>query len=278
MWQIDPYSLGILLVVLALVFWGVTRLLAGLVPRMRPAIAVEPMPAPESVMQHQEAVLVIQTGGRLVSMNEHARRVFRLLESETPDLERLARRVRPSEVFLQLCATEGQARFLIEGQLLEARSYWLANDSRPLMMLALRQTEPISEGEQGLDTVFSSQRLINFTELAQTISSSLQLQPTLMAIVETIEKLVPADFMRIAIWDAEAERLLPYRLITLQGGGRQIEPLEETYRVGERLAGLLVKHREPILIGNVSTLPEATADPAVVALRSYLGVPLLVGE
>lgn len=278
MWQIDPYSLGILFVALALVFWGIVRLLAGLVPRMRPAIAVKPMPVPESVMRHQEAVLVIQAGGRLVSMNEHARQVFRLLESETPDLERLARRVRPSEVFLQLCAAEGQARFLIEGQLLEARSYWAVNDSRPLMILALRKTEPIGDGGLVSDTVFSPQGLFNFTELAQAISSSLQLQPTLTAIVETIEKLVPSDFMQIAIWDAEAGRLLPYRLMTLQGGERYVEPLKETYQVGERLAGLLAKNRKPLLIGNVSTFPEAAADPAVVALRSYLGVPLLVGE
>lgn len=278
MWQIDPYSLGILLVALALLFWGVTRLLAGLVPRMRPAIMAEPLPTPETVSKHQEAVLLIQSGGRLLSMNEQARQVFHFQESETPDLERLARRVRPGDVFLQLCATEGQARLLIEGQLLEARSYWLVNDSRPLMMLALRQTSSEREGGLTFDHSFSPQSLINFTELAQTISSSLQLQPTLLAIVETVERFVPADFMQISIWDAETERLFPYRLITLREGERRVEPLEESYRVGERLAGLLAKNRTPLLIGNISSCPEARDDPSVVTLRSYLGVPLLVGE
>ena len=67
--------------------------------------------------QTQEAVLLVQRGGgRVLYTNQPARDWFGY-QTETPNLERLARRTLPADVFLSLCALEGQARLTIDGRL-----------------------------------------------------------------------------------------------------------------------------------------------------------------
>jgi hypothetical protein len=50
-----------------------------------------------------EAVLIVQSGGRIEYINELAREWFGFRADELPDLERLFRRVRPLEEFIELC-------------------------------------------------------------------------------------------------------------------------------------------------------------------------------
>src|SRR5690242_13892797 len=51
-----------------------------------------------------EAILIVQFGGRVEYVNELAREWFGLREGEVADLERLIRRARPAEDLLNLCA------------------------------------------------------------------------------------------------------------------------------------------------------------------------------
>src|SRR5262245_52367402 len=73
-----------------------------------------------------EAILIVQSGGRVEYMNELAREWFGFRQDELPDLERLFRRVRPLEEFIELCSRQGQRRISISGQLVEATSYQVA--------------------------------------------------------------------------------------------------------------------------------------------------------
>ena len=114
-------GLGFLLfgLVFILLVWALLRF----APRIRP-IVQEPIQIPFAQIQtHTDAAMVVEMGGRVRFINKIASEWFELAEGETPNIERLSRRVRPGEGFLEICATEGQARFSVNGRLVDAVSY-----------------------------------------------------------------------------------------------------------------------------------------------------------
>src|SRR6266508_2258052 len=64
-----------------------------------------------------EAILIVQAGGRVEYLNNLAREWFGLHPDEPTDLERLVRRARPAEELLNLFALQGQKRLSISGRL-----------------------------------------------------------------------------------------------------------------------------------------------------------------
>jgi hypothetical protein len=70
-----------------------------------------------------EAIVTIQPGGRVDYLNDLARDWFGLRADELPELEKLIRKARPAEDFLNLCAAHGQKRLSVGGRLVEATSY-----------------------------------------------------------------------------------------------------------------------------------------------------------
>ncbi len=104
--------------------------------------------SPESLATHippdnlntNEAILIIQAGGRVDYVNSLARQWFGLSPDEPVDLELLVRRSRPAEELLNLFATQGQKRLSISGRLVEATSYQLPGPY-PVMFVILRNAE-----------------------------------------------------------------------------------------------------------------------------------------
>jgi len=84
-----------------------------------------------------EAILIVQFGGRVEYINELAREWFGLREGEIADLERLIRRARPAEDILALCTRQGQKRLSVGGRLVDATSYQVPGPY-PLMLITMR--------------------------------------------------------------------------------------------------------------------------------------------
>ena len=234
--------------------------------------------AGELLPDHGDAVLLIENSGRIHSMNARARQVFSMQEGETPTLERLIRRTRPTEALLKLCAAEGQARFVLDGRLIEGTSYRINLEEHAPVLVSLRYPELTSMG--GKDGALSSQSLQTFTQLTQEMAASLELDPTIRAILNNIEKLVPAEWMEVTIWDPESETFSPYRLTGLPGLDRKMEHVSTRYKVDDSFAGRLYQSRAPLLISDLVTNRElqSIAERQSMPVRSYLGFPLLVGN
>ena len=101
-------NLGMGLVIAGLVFvilvWGLVTLL----PRGQAAGQNKaPVSLPDS-NQSTDAIVVIQPGGRVDYVNARAREWFGLRDNDQASLERLLRRVRPPDDFLDVCASPGQ--------------------------------------------------------------------------------------------------------------------------------------------------------------------------
>src|SRR5689334_22612223 len=175
---------AILLALLAiLVVVAVSRFV---VARMHPPMQEPVQRSFTQVQSHDDAVLVIELGGRIRVINDNAREWFDLREGELPNIEALGRRIRPSESFLELCATEGQARFSINGKLVDAISYRIPG-SIPTILMAMRQTEMLNLAKAGQDSL-SAGSLKTVSEFGQSIASSLSLENTIESILINVER------------------------------------------------------------------------------------------
>jgi hypothetical protein len=314
MFELDQIVLGIILIVFAVGLILLPPLILNMIPRLRPLTKIPTPPPPNlPIPAHNEAVLLVHRGGRITYMNQQARQFFNLWEEE-PNLESLARRARPSETFLMLCAAEGQVRFSLNGRFVEGTSYFTAtstdnngSDPQGAILVSLRRPQlimesaPITNSEALLATSsppapgvevatgesvpqrrpaeITSQAFVVFSELAQTIASSLDLDIALKAILESVERLIPSDFYEVTIWDAEAETLLPYRLIGLATADRRLERGSERYRTDQGYTGYLATKRLPLLIKDINIFRDArpALDRQRYPFQSYLGIPMLVG-
>jgi PAS domain S-box-containing protein len=277
MYQPDLVSVGILLTALGLIIWLAVRLLAKSLPQIQPVEAVSTTPEKENTQN--EAVLVVGPGGHLISINQNARALFKLQPSETPDLERIVRRMRPADTFLHLCSYEGQAELSLDGRLVELTSYQL-NLPELAFMLSLRfpdlAVKLTSEDESGL----SARTLKIFAELTKAMASNLDLEATVEAILHNTEKLIQADFVELNILDVENQVFRPYRLLGAPGSERQLQAGADFYKNNEGVTGYLARERRSIFIADIDKFEEVRPvfDRRKMPLRSLIGAPLIAGS
>ena len=227
----------------------------------------------EKVSEHEDAVLLIRPGGRIDYINTEAQKLFGLAQNEIPNLERLARRVRPSNVFWQLCASEGRTRFSIGGKLVEGVSYQVQN-ADPVILLSLHQSD-LSTGLAGVRDV-SGSVLDIIADFGQEIAENLNLDPTLIAVLENVEKLIPSDILEIKIWEQASQVFISYRLGLVDGTSRLERSLDT--RFGNYSAHL-AEQEEILFVPDTQSYKEFRflEETDQYSVRSYMGVPLLTG-
>jgi len=172
----QPLAIGTGFLLFGLAFILLAWSLLRIVPRVRPALREMTPQSFVKVKSHQDAILVVQAGGRVSFLNEIAREWFDLSEGEYPGIERMSRRVRPGEVFFEICAAEGQARFSINGSLVDATSYNIPG-ANPSILVTIRAAGGAMSPSEG-DT-FSSATLQTIAEFGREVASNLNLEATL---------------------------------------------------------------------------------------------------
>ncbi|MGC8855309.1 MAG: GAF domain-containing protein, partial [Anaerolineae bacterium] len=265
-------GLGIGLIIAGLVFvllvWGFLRLLA---------VAQSEMPAggmsialPE-VSQKTEAILVVQPGGRVEYLSPVARQWFGLNEDEPADLERLARRARPTDEFLNLCLTPGQKRLAINGRLMEATSYQVPGVF-PAVLLSLRKLElaPLT-AEQGEQVIPALVKVI--TDFGQAITANLDFESTVQAVLENLARVFSADVIELKIWEAKGETPIMYGLQEGSDAALKLIRLTSSHFAG--YTGQVLDSQQPVLLPVLGEQLQPNGRERR-QIRSYLGCPLQV--
>lgn len=264
---------GLVLVVVGLVLialvWVLTRWILRVRPTLQAAIEFPSNDAPG----HEDAVLVIHSGGRIDYVNAAARGLFGLDESETPNLERIARRVRPTDKFWEICAGEGQARFSIEGKVVEGISY-LVPGKEPILLLSLRQIELSSGIADAQDISGSVLRIIS--DFGQAIGENLNLSATLSAVIENVERLVPSDILEVKVWEQSRQSFISYRIGILEGKSH-LERSDKT-RFGNYSA-YIAEQKDALLVSDTQAFEKLRFQEETdqYSIRSYIGTPLQAG-
>ncbi len=261
----------LLALVLGLLVWAFSRFV---VARIRPPLQEPVQRSFTQVQSHDDAVLIIELGGRIRVINDNAREWFDLREGELPNIEALGRRIRPSESFLELCATEGQARFSINGKLVDAISYRVPGSVSTILM-AMRQAEMLNLAKSGQDTL-SAGSLKTVSEFGQTIASSLSLENTIESILINVERLVPSDFLEVKILEEASGQFISYRMAGAVGLARTLQSGAQS-QFGE-YSNHLVSQRAELFISDTRNNPAVKFDLSGVSIPpmgSYIGAPLI---
>ena len=222
---------------------------------------------PTDTQQTSDAVVIVQPGGRIGYVNALARQWFALDEDDSADLERLARRVRPLDDFLQVCARPGQKRLTVNGRLLEATSYEVPGGI-PLILVTLRQLD-LTPALGGGETSGAILKVV--TDFSQSIAASLDLESTIQSVLENVNRLAPAEVMELKVLNQADQSLTTYWVhVTAQGASSATRVNQSQFGA---LTSRLVNQRQSLLLGREQILQ---AD-ASLRLQSYLGVPLMAG-
>jgi len=267
-------NLGIALLITGLVFvilvWGLLRLLS------RPSIDVEAVlpSAPSEGDKATDGVMVIQPGGRVEYLNARARDWFGLREGDSADLDGLVRRVRPSDDFLEICASPGQKRLNVNGRPVEITSYQVPG-AHPQMLLSLRGLELTPAFAAGSPELSSSiPRIIS--DFNSSITSSLDLESVVRAILDSTLRVISADLLELKAWDQETRTLVTYRFIETSG------TMPKLIRSDQSQFGALtrrtVESRMPRLLPDSAAVLAETTGGELPGVLSYMGIPLIAGN
>ena len=129
-WAFGLVAIGL---ALAALVWGLLKLL----PLTSFAGAASAPAASTDPKLSEEAVVVIEPGGRVEFLNTRAHEWFSVSDNSTPDLELILREVKPAEDFLSLCAVPGRKLLNLNGTPVEVTSNQIPG-SHPQMLVALR--------------------------------------------------------------------------------------------------------------------------------------------
>ncbi len=267
-------GLGIGLIVAGLVFGTLVWALLRLFPNQVSSSQIEniSLVLPD-FNQSSEAVLVIQTGGRVEFINPRARDWFGLHDDDVADIERLARRVRPPEEFLDVCALPSQKRVNVNGRLAELTSYQVPGPD-PKMLVSLRGVE-LTPALATDNTDASSSILRVVSDFGQAIASSLDLETVLRSILENLNRLIPADLLEIKVWDQDAQAFISYQFQSENPFKQKLVRLSQS-QFG-KFSEKVIKDREPLFIADVRSFTAQEAQGSYSTIQSYLGVPLIAG-
>jgi GAF domain-containing protein len=122
-----------------------------------------------------------------------------------------------------------------------------------------------------------TEELSALNELSRRISASLDLETTLEAIVNAAADLIPSALSEISLWDEHSEMLT---LRALKAEPRRACPLGTSYPPGHGYTGWLVRHKEPLLVPDVSAREDIRPHllSGELPYDAYAGVPLLLGD
>ncbi len=277
--QVQPLGLGMALIVIGLVGVLLVWALLRLVPLLQPANrGIERRIQPLDVQRHQNAVFFVSGGGRIEYLNQAALAWFDLQPEEIPDLERLARRVRPSDDFLEICAAEGQARFSINGKLVEGFSYATPAPLAGVLVTLRRVETNLAVAAQGESVSSALLKLV--ADFGQSIAGGQNLPETIAAILHNVARLVPSDVLEVKYLSPQTGQLSAYRLSAGAGDTATLEKVETSQFGG--FQDYLASEKKPLWIDDTQSPLAPTYFPAdrsrLAPMRSYLGVPLLVGD
>jgi len=231
---------------------------------------------PVNLTDNNNGVIVSEGRGHLVFINEKARAWFGM-NGNDPNLETLAELVQPPESFIELFGREGRASFRLGKRRIEATSHHIPREVTPQLVVVMRELvgPGMTKGERDPAVIMNV-----VSEITQAISSSLRLDETLNAILNSIADVIPYDTGEITLWEEDLQILRP-----LGRGGALAHPYYErfeatdgVYHLDDSFSGWLARYRQPLLVADVSARPDVHPKIADYPFLSFIGIPLSIGE
>ena len=275
----SPYSIGIIFIVFGVLFYFLVFIITR-----RSTLPVKPNQFKnqayfeEFLPTQTHGVVVIRPGGKIKFVNQKIRDYLKISLLEKPDLEFLLRKIHPANEFLNLCSAEARGKFEIENEPFEVFSFKLFLEDETFIVV-LFQKQDSKEGNTA-EARLNQDTLKLFSGLISSLGTIDELDLLLKSLLLTLEKLISTDWVELTIWNPELSCLVPYMLNYLAENERVLESSEDCYIKGEGYSGYIALERKRLekLEGFQSAAFEEIFDEKKEAYKSYLGLPLLVGN
>ncbi len=250
----------------------------------RPARAASHLVAPLAAAGTGEApgeaaLLVAEAGGRLTFANHRARELFGL-NGDHPNLMQLLRQADPAERFLELFAAPGEANVRVGPRAVEATSLRVPQGPAEPDQFVVVLREAASQARLAEGGAPSAEALRAMADIHRALSASLELDPTLDAVVDQVGRALPHNLVELNLWDEAAQVLRPARHAGDLDYPRELAQAGGVYALNEGYSGWLARERRPLRVGQVeryAAVRPKLAGPSF-AFESFLGVPLVAGE
>jgi GAF domain-containing protein len=278
----DPVYFGLFLVALALLITGIVILVARFRGQITASDFVEF--SPNTVLdlnEHDYAVMLIKHGGRLLFANRKTNEIFKLTKTEL-SLERLSQHTQPDGVFLGLCAAEGQARFTVNGRLIEGTSFALPSgvigeDDRSILVTL--RVPNISMDNAGQE-LFSINDLGIITAINQEMVASLELDEVIEAIFKSVKYLISLDYAQLMVLSASTEKPPNYFSLDIGLGAGRVDKSNLDECIDPRYSAYIRQSCAPLLIPDIESFRDIRPPPKKnrVPFNSYIGLPLILAD
>lgn len=226
------------------------------------------------------AVVVAREYGQIVYVNDQARDWLQL-RAGIPDLEYIARNIRPADSFRGLFAGDHQATFQVGKRWVEATAHTIPAENELQIVVTMREikTAQSAAASSAFDVSISMQII---DELGETINASQGVEQTLQTILAVISKNFPIDAGEICLLDDDGSQLsqagwwgdAAYMIaLASQSNGENI------YKIDEGITGQIARTFEPVLVSDVHAVDAVR--PKIIEgnpYNSFVGVPLIIGE
>lgn len=265
---------GLLLLLTGMAIWVFTRQFSPNPSRQKPPVT--PIPdTTEDIGNQTPAVMILQAGGKLVSMNNRARRLFHQDQNSLQNFDRITHQIRPSDEFLRLCTQGGAGQFSIEGALYHFSISPLSDTTFDLPWMVISIETGAEKGTQtgGLD---SCERM-NFSPGEDDLFAKLDLQEVVTSLLERIAKNISSDFLQLLLWQSSDKDWVQYKKIVNDDGGIQASRSSDHITIYEGMITEAISTGEPILSSESSLKLDERLIQQIgnKKIRSYVAVPLV---
>jgi PAS domain S-box-containing protein len=224
-------------------------------------LKTEPMPAigfAKHVLETREPVLIVE------NMNAEAERY-----GSAPFA---GGEMAKSALFVPLVMA-GKATGVLSIQNIDREHAFTESDQQLLMTVAGSLSVALENARLVQETQQRVAELATVNHVGQAISSLLELDALLELVGEHVRETFEADLAFVALHDRAAGKIdFAYYY---EGGERRDEP---SIAFGEGLSSRIIERREPLLLNRSTQFEEHVTDRVGTLVRSFLGVPILVGE
>lgn len=276
--DLNPASSGLILLIIGLSFF----ILVALVDRRwrRHGLPAKIQSSAESALaQHSDALLLIQSGGRIRYSNLDRLDWLNFSPAEI-DLNILLQRIQPSHLFLQMCAAEGTAHLNIDHLPVEATATRLPYEAGCAMLLCMRRTQDLDRRveERTAELSAEQERAKTLLRLSTELSASLDVDQILDRTLMILKEVTDATHITCLVWRPHEENLRHAASI----GYQTMAPVKgepSAIRKDQGLVGWIVQNKRPVIIKDLLEDPRWVHLPDTRLLhRSAIGLPLLVGD
>lgn len=254
---------GLMVIVIIGILWVAIKIFISLLPSKQFHETDE-----KNNIEYSHPLMIVEKGGRIQYVSSSLLDLFNFKNHRDLDLFSMAEKTNVGHDFFKLLNEPGKEKIVVNGLNFDVYRYQTSEG----MIVSFIET--IGSTENHTDQLNSQP--LNLT-LIEKLSNNQDFDLTIQTIFTEIQKIIPSDFMQIAIFDRENLEINSYVLKNI--GGKQIqETLKQSLSDGD-FSGMIIKNQNQIWINddnfeNHKKMIEKTQ----CNLRSIIGFPLTVNN